>query len=267
MVRPATVEAMVEAGYVAAFLMGMTLGVIGAGGSILTVPILVYLFRVDPVLATAYSLFVVGATALVGACKYARNQLIDFRAAFLFGLPSVVGVFIVRLWGIPNLPVEILGLPKGSFILIVFATVMLVAAITMIRPTRLDPDALSSPRVRVPVIVAEGLVVGAVTGFVGAGGGFLIVPALVCFLRLPVRRAIGTSLIVIAAKSLVGFCGDIGQSQEIDWIFLLLFALISSVGIGVGAGLGARVPAARLKTVFGWFVLLTGIVIILVESL
>ena len=253
-------------GYFAALLMGLTLGMIGAGGSILTVPILVYLFGVDPVLATAYSLFVVGATALVGAAGCARAGRIDYRAAALFGLPSVAAVFSVRLWVIPNLPGEILGVPKGTFVLVVFALVMLAAAVTMIRPGKTSTAVGQAPaKTRVSVAVLEGVIVGGVTGFVGAGGGFLIVPALVYFLRLPIRLAIGTSLLVIAGKSLIGFCGDLAGSQIIDWGLLLAFAALSSIGIGVGVWLGAKVPAARLKVGFGWFVLITGITIVLVE--
>lgn len=264
---PSTLSNML-AGYLAALLMGMTLGTIGAGGSILTVPILVYLFHIDPILATAYSLFLVGATALVGALGYTKEKLIDYRAACFFGLPSVAGVFAVRRWGVPNLPDEILGLSNGSFILIIFAVVMILAAISMIRPTAKTPPAESNPgnSIQVLAVIIEGLVVGAITGFVGAGGGFLIVPALVFFLRLPVRTAIGTSLCVIAGKSLLGFCGDLGSSQSIDWKFLLQFTAISSLGIAIGTRLGGRVPAPRLKTGFGWFVLVTGATIIWVET-
>jgi uncharacterized membrane protein YfcA len=255
------------AGYVAALIMGLTLGMIGAGGSILTVPILVYIFGVDPILATAYSLFVVGATALVGALGFARAGTIDYRAAALFGLPSVGSVFAVRLWVVPNLPGEILGLEKGTFVLVVFALVMLLAAFCMIRPRKEAAVATeAAPKAaRVPIAIAEGLLVGAITGFVGAGGGFLIVPALVFFLQLPMRRAIGTSLLVIACKSLIGFCGDVGGSASIDWGFLFLFTAVSSIGIIAGVRLSAKVPAGRLKIAFGWFVLLTGITIILVE--
>lgn len=259
---------MMMEGYLAALLMGMTLGIIGAGGSILTVPILVYLFQIDPILATTYSLFLVGATALLGALGYAKEQLIDYRAACFFGLPSVVGVFAVRRWGVPNLPNEILGLPKGSFVLSVFAVVIIIAAFTMIRPTRKPPRPQASPRnsIRVVAVMIEGLVIGAITGFVGAGGGFMIFPALVFFLKLPVRTAIGTSLCVVGGKSLLGFCGDLGASQEIDWSLLLQFTVISSLGIALGTRLGDKVPATRLKVGFGWFTLLTGATIILVET-
>jgi len=255
-------------GYLAALLMGMTLGIVGAGGSILTVPILVYLFQIDPILATAYSLFLVGATALVGAIGYAKENLIDYRTACFFGFPSVVGVFVVRRWGVSNLPDEILGLTKGSFVLSIFALVMIMAAITMIRSTKNNSLPGAEPRsfIGASAAIIEGLLVGVITGFVGAGGGFLIVPALVFFLRLPVRTAIGTSLCIIAVKSLLGFCGDLGSSQTIDWSFLLQFTLISSLGIAIGTGLGGKVPADRLKVGFGWFVLLTGAVIIFVET-
>ncbi|MFT4546788.1 MAG: putative membrane protein YfcA [Verrucomicrobiales bacterium] len=257
-------------GYLAALIMGLTLGMIGAGGSILTVPILVYLFGVDPLLSTAYSLFVVGATAGVGAIAYARAGLIDYRSALVFGLPSVVSVFAVRLWIVPNLPEKLLGLERGTFVLVVLAVVMIAAAVSMIRPARArvtDGDDVGATLGGAWLVTIEGLVVGAVTGFVGAGGGFLIVPALVHFLRLPMRRAVGTSLFVIACKSLVGFCGDLGGSQEIEWRFLLGFAAVSCVGIGIGVWCGSKVPAKRLKVGFGWLVLLTGIAICVVELL
>jgi uncharacterized membrane protein YfcA len=269
-------------GYVAALLMGGTLGVIGGGGSILTVPILVYLFEVSPVNATAYSLFIVGLTGLVGAIGYIRAGTIDYRATWIFGIPSLVGVFLTRRFLMPSLPETIwsaarFSLSKELFIMLVFALVMLTAAIPMIRRrARSDPnpslggsaenDAAASRRHSIgPLAAIEGLVVGAITGFVGAGGGFLIIPTLVLLLRLPVKTAIGTSLLIIAIKSLLGFSGDLLGSLVIDWSLLFRFSALSIGGILLGVVFSRRIPGARLQSAFGWFILATGSCILLKE--
>jgi uncharacterized membrane protein YfcA len=258
-------------GYIAAVLMGTTLGLIGGGGSILTVPILVYLFGVDPVRATGYSLFVVGATALVGAVRFVRSGLVDGRSILLFGIPSLIGVYAVRRLVVPNLPEVIASVngfevTRGLFVMIVFAVVMMVAAGSMIVSRREDPppDRLGSHRAA-PLAALEGLVVGGVTGFVGAGGGFLIVPALVFLMGLPVRTAIGTSLLVITIKSLAGFGGELQASSGTDWRLLGIFSALAIAGILVGVELNHRVPANRLRPIFGWFVLAMGVAILLKE--
>jgi uncharacterized membrane protein YfcA len=258
-------------GWIAAILMGVTLGLIGGGGSILTVPILVYLLGVEPVRATGYSLFVVGMTALVGATRYVRTGFVDTRATVLFGLPSLVGVYAVRRWLVPALPDPLwsrgdLVVTKGLFVMVVFAIVMALAAGSMIVSKRPEPDPAKprTPRA-VPLAMLDGVVVGSVTGFVGAGGGFLIVPALVFLLGLPVRTAIGTSLLVIAIKSLAGFVGELQETTGTDWALLGGFSLLSAGGILTGTELNQRVPAARLKPAFGWFVLAMAAVIFVQE--
>lgn len=259
-------------GYIGAILMGLSLGLIGGGGSILTVPILVYLFLIDPVLATAYSLFIVGLTSLIGSFSHMRLGNIHWRTAIVFGIPSIAAVYATRAWLVPAIPDPIITLgttaiSKAIGILVFFALIMVAAAYSMIRKQKAASTAASGEEVRFnyPLILAEGSIVGMVTGIVGAGGGFLIIPALVLLAKLPMKQAVGTSLIIIAAKSLIGFTGDLKGHEVIDWNFLLTFSAIAVVGILAGSMLSKRIPNEKLKPAFGWFVLVMGIYIIAKE--
>lgn len=257
-------------GYIGAILMGLSLGLIGGGGSILTVPILVYLFSVDAVLATAYSLFIVGLTSLVGSFSHMRMGNIHWRTAIVFGIPSILAVYATRAWLVPAIPDPILNmdtfvLRKPIGILILFALIMVAAAYSMIHKSKAKATTTVSEQAvafNYPLILIEGIVVGTVTGIVGAGGGFLIIPALVLLAKLPMKQAVGTSLIIIAAKSLIGFTGDLKGSEVIDWNFLLVFSAIAIGGIIAGSMLSKRIPNEKLKPAFGWFVLVMGIYII-----
>lgn len=251
--------------YFLAVLVGATLGLIGSGGSILSVPVLVYVVGIEPMLATAYSLFVVGATALVGGLQKARQKLVDFQKVLLFGVPTVIAVFATRRFIVPEIPSKVfyiagLTLYKSTFIMLVFALVMFVAALRMILPSKTE---VSNDRVPHGYfrIALTGLSIGLIAGFVGAGGGFLIIPALVFLTRVPMKMAVGTSLFIIASQSLLGFLGDIGIEQRIDWHFLLCFTGFSVLGIFIGNALSGRIPGERLKTAFGWFVLAMAIYI------
>ncbi len=258
--------------YILAAMIGISLGLIGAGGSILTVPVLVYLAGVNPILATAYSLFVVGSTALVGGLQNLRKGLVDFRTAIVFGIPSILAVYVTRAFIMPSIPETIeplagYSIDKGIGLLIFFALLMVVTSVSMIRePKRTEIERLET-KYNYPLILIEGIGVGVLTGMVGAGGGFLIIPALVLFARLDMKLAVGTSLFVIAAKSLIGFIGDIQTGYEIDWSFLLVFTGFSIIGIFIGTWLGKFVDGRKLKKVFGWFVLLMGIYMILKETI
>jgi uncharacterized membrane protein YfcA len=258
-------------GYIGAMLMGLSLGLIGGGGSILTVPILVYLFSIDTVLATAYSLFIVGTTALFGSVSHMRMGNIHWRTALVFGIPSIAAVFATRAWVVPSMPDPLFQLgaspvSKALGFLVFFALLMVAAAYSMIRkPKKPVQQSGEQGRFNYPLILAEGLVVGTVTGLVGAGGGFLIIPALVLLARLPMKQAVGTSLIIIAAKSLIGFTGDLKGNEVIDWNFLLLFTVIAIAGIIAGSILSKRIPNEKLKPAFGWFVLVMGVYIIVRE--
>ncbi len=261
-------------GYIGAVVMGLSLGLIGGGGSILTVPILVYLFSVDAVLATAYSLFIVGLTALIGSFSHMRMGNIHWRTALVFGVPSILAVFATRAWLVPALPDPLFNIggeavSKSLGMLIFFALLMVAAAYSMIRKVKPgtpafagEKDNAQPPTFNYPLILGEGLVVGTITGLVGAGGGFLIIPALVLLAKLPMKQAVGTSLIIIAAKSLIGFTGDLRGNEVIDWNFLLLFSAIAIAGIIVGSILSKHVPNEKLKPAFGWFVLVMGVYII-----
>lgn len=256
-------------GYLAALLIGIVLGLIGGGGSILTVPILVYLLKIDPVTATAYSLFVVGTTALVGTFRNLPKKLVDFKTAFVFAAPALLAVYFSRLYFIPAIPEHLFTLGKFEVskdiaIMVLFAIIMLLAAYSMIRDRKASDSKAEEQVFNYPLIVVEGIVVGFLTGLVGAGGGFLIIPALVLLAKLPMKKAVATSLLIIAIKSLIGFVGDV-QNMTIDWKFLLFFTTLSVAGIFLGIYLNHWIDGRKLKKAFGWFVLLMGIYIIIME--
>lgn len=258
-------------GFVAAVFIGISLGLIGSGGSILTVPVLVYLFNVEPILATAYSLFIVGLTALAGSVRYMKDNLLSYKTAMVFSLPAFVAVFLTRIYLIPALPDIIIkfdgyDLSKGTFILIVFAVLMIMASVSMIKNNRPEIET-NNINFNYPLIFIEGFIVGVLTGLVGAGGGFLIIPALVLLARLPMKMAVGTSLLIIAVKSLIGFTGDIGSGQAIDWLFLFEVSAVAVTGIFIGVYLSKKIPGSKLKPSFGWFVLVMGVYIIIKEIL
>lgn len=256
-------------GYIASLIIGMSLGLIGGGGSILTVPVLVYLFGINPVLATAYSLFIVGSTSLIGAFPKYKHGLINIKTAVIFGIPSIAAVFATRKFIVPAIPevVFILGgfpVTKSLLMMLLFAVLMVVASVSMIREKAPVYEKPVKQKFNYPLILLEGIVVGMLTGLVGAGGGFLIIPALVLLSKLPMKQAVGTSLLIIAAKSLIGFTGDLSH-YEMDWKLLLTVTAIAMAGIFLGNWLNHRVPAEKLKKGFGWFVLVMGIYIIVKE--
>lgn len=256
-------------GYFGALLMGVVLGLIGSGGSILTVPILVYLLAVNPVTATAYSLFAVGATSLVGTVQNIKKKLVDFRTAIVFSIPAFIAVYITRKFIVPALPEHLFyvgdfAVTRDIGIMLFFAVIMILASISMIIEKKRKVDIEELVKFNYPLIIIEGAIVGVLTGIVGAGGGFLIIPALVILAKLPMKKAVATSLLIIAVKSLIGFIGDI-QNMEINWVFLLAFTAISVVGIFLGIYLNRFIPGKKLKKAFGWFVLAMGFYIVYME--
>lgn len=257
-------------GYVASLIIGISLGLIGGGGSILTVPVLVYLFGVNPVLATAYSLFIVGSTSLVGTYSKYRQGLVNLKTALIFGTPSILAVFATRKFIVPLIPDEVFTVgsflvTKSILLMILFAVLMVFASVSMIREKKNENgEPQGEQKFNYPLILIEGAIVGVLTGLVGAGGGFLIIPALVILSKLPMKQAVGTSLLIIAAKSLFGFTGDLGH-YKMDWTLLLMVTALAIIGIFVGNSLSHKIHGDKLKKGFGWFVLVMGIYIIAKE--
>jgi hypothetical protein len=258
------------AGYAGALIIGITLGLIGGGGSILTVPVFAYLFKIDPVLATAYSLFVVGLTAGIGSIQYYRKGMVDLKMAMTFAIPSLFAVYLTRLFIIPAIPDPLfqtgsITLSKPVAIMLFFATVMFFSAFSMIRDRQGEDPNKRPDRINYFMVFIEGSVVGVLTGLVGAGGGFLIIPALVLLARIPMKMAVGTSLVIICLKSLIGFIGDIQAGQSIEWIFLGTFSIIAIFGILLGSWFSNYIDGKKIKKGFGWFVLVMSIVILIKE--
>lgn len=258
-------------GYALAVLIGLLLSLLGGGGSILTVPVLVYVFGIEPVLATAYSLFIVGVSSLVGMFNYLRQGLASPKTALFFSFPSFVMVYIMRKFVVPQIPDQLgqvgnFVLSKNVLVMLVFALTMLLASSSMIRGRRTVSDDLAALRSQLnyPIIFVEGLLVGSLTGFVGVGGGFLIVPVLTVMLKLPMKFAVGTSLMIIAINSLMGFMGDVGNNA-IDWDFVMRFLGLSLLGVGIGAYASKFVSNQQLKPAFGWLTLLMGLWILVRE--
>ena len=256
-------------GYFGALVIGVVLGLIGGGGSILTVPVLVYLLAINPVTATAYSLFVVGASALVGAFKNMQKKLVDFRTAIVFSIPAFIAVYATRKYMVPAIPESLFSIggfeiTKNIGIMLFFAIIMILASVSMIRENGKKKADTGKISYNYPLIIIEGIVVGVLTGIVGAGGGFLIIPALVLLAKLPMKKAVATSLLIIAIKSLIGFIGDV-QNMNINWAFLAIFTGLSMVGMFIGIYLNKFIDGKKLKKGFGWFVLLMGIYIIWAE--
>lgn len=256
---------MVFLGYFAMGIVGVVLGLIGGGGAILTMPILVYLFSVTPVLATSYSLFIVGGASLIGVWRYHLQGLVEYRTALIFIFPSFIGTFLARQVVLPLLPEVLVQfsffvLTKDKLVMMAFATVMVAASWSMIRTKPSAPLEGNKKDWRaVMKLLAVGLGVGFVAGFVGAGGGFLIIPALVFFANLSMTAAVPTSLFIISMNSLVGFAGDLLSSVKVEWSFLIFSSLSAGGGLFLGTKLSKLFTPHHLKAGFGWFVLLMGL--------
>lgn len=254
-------------GYVASVFVGLVLGLLGGGGSILSIPILVYLFHIEPVRASAYSLFIVGITSLVGSIPKYREHLVNLRTGILFGIPSILTIFSTRKWIVPAIPEIVFEsgdfmLTKRFLLLGLFAVLMVIAAFPMIRGRR--EIASRQKRFRTFLVMVEGSLIGFLTGLVGAGGGFLIIPALVFLTGLPFKTAVGTSLFIISINSLIGFVGDV-LNYSMDWAFLAAITSLAIVGILIGNRLSSQVDSQLLKRSFGWLILLMGCFILFTE--
>lgn len=260
-------------GYIAAILIGISLGLAGSGGSILTVPVLVYLMGIDPLAATTGSLFIVGVTSLVGGLRAYSKKLLDFRAVSEFGFPSILSVFLTRHYLLPAIPEQLftigpVSVTRNLLLMLVFATLMLLASWSMIRNRETEEavPVAKEGRERVLPLMFFGLLIGMVTGLLGAGGGFLIIPTLVLFLGLDMKTAVGTSLMLIAINSLFGFLFSLSH-YEFNWPILLSFTALSIAGLFAGSFFSQKISSGSLRRGFGWFILVMGLFIILRELL
>ena len=253
-------------GYVGALFIGLVLGLTGGGGSILTVPILVYLMSINPVTATAYSLFIVGTTSTFGAIQNYRKNLVDIKNGFIFAIPSFIAVYLTRKFIVPRIPEIIVESPilitKETFLMLFFAVIMVFGALSVLKKKSQNTN--SEEKKNLILIGIQTFTIGIIIGLVGAGGGFLIIPSLILFTKLQMKKAVGTSLFIIALNSLVGFIGDV-QNLEIDWLFLLTFSSISVVGIFIGMYLTKYTNESQLKKIFAYFVLVMAAIILLKE--
>lgn len=255
-------------GYIAALFIGISLGLIGGGGSILTVPVLVYLFGINPVLSTSYSLFVVGSTSLVGAFNNYLKGLVRIKTALLFGLSSITTVFLTRKFLIPLIPEHIatiggFSLTEPIVTMVLFAILMVLASLSMIksRQNKTNETVADNNKVNLPKLLMYGVAIGIATGLLGAGGGFLLIPTLVLLVKLPMKEAVGTSLLIIALNSLISFTGDLGHFT-MNWFFLFKVTTIAIAGTFVGSLISKKIAGDKLKKGFGWFVLVMGIYIL-----
>lgn len=251
-------------GYLLSIFIGLSLGMIGGGGSILTIPILVYFFNIDPVVASTYSLFVVGITSLAGAFSHYQKGNVNLKMAVLFGVPSLVAVFIMRKWIMPMVPLHLVTigtfqLTKPILLMTVFAILMVVASVSMIRKKK---ELEINSNINYQRLVLLSIVVGTITGFVGIGGGFIIIPSLILFAGLPMKKAVGTSLTIMTISSLIGVTGDISRHEPINYPFLAIFSAFAIAGIVAGCYLTKYIHDARLKPAFGWFILCTGVFVL-----
>ena len=253
-------------GYFGALCIGLILGLTGGGGSILTVPILVYVMLIDPMIATAYSLFIVGTTSAFGAIQNYQKGFVDLKNGFLFAIPSFIALYLTRRILVPLIPDAILEQPflltKSTFLMVFFAVIMVLAAISMLKKKKEVVETVGN--IAISTLLFQTFTIGIIIGLVGAGGGFLIIPSLVLFAKLPMKKAVGTSLFIIAMNSLIGFLGDV-QTITIDWKFLSSFTGISIVGIFIGIYLNKYVNETQLKKGFAYFVLFMATFILVKE--
>lgn len=254
-------------GYILALLIGVSLGLIGSGGSILSIPILVYCFGVTPEVATTHSLFIVGLTAIAASYKHYRLGNLKMKIAIVFSIPSIIVLLLTRKYILPSIPEILISTPqftlsKHLLMMVLFSLLMVASAVFMIRSED-QSSGDGSPSTLKLILIAIG--VGLVTGLLGAGGGFLIVPALLLYARLDVKYAIATSLTIITINCLIGFIGDLINEVQFNKMLLLKVSVMAIAGMLAGIKLSKKLDGQKLKPLFGWFVLLMGIFILAKE--
>lgn len=252
--------------WICALLIGLSLGLLGSGGSILTIPVLVYVAHTNPALAINYSLFIVGLTAAVGTIRFAITRELQIKETLFFASASVSTVFIVRGFLVPLLPAEIIianyTIQVESLLMLLLVVVMLFSAKAMIAEVKFIQQDTQQSKAKV---IANGTAVGAITGVTGAGGGFLIVPSLIINLRFSFLQATASSLFIVFLNSAIGFLTGYKNFKTYDWSFLILFALVSITGLFIGTFIKNKFNLILLRKFFGYFIIAVAIYIILKE--
>lgn len=256
-------------GFVLIIVIGLLVGLFGGGGSILTVPVLVYLFAIPATLSTTYSLALVSITSLIAAIPHIVQKKLSFKKILQFGIPSLLSLYIVRAYILPSIPATftLLGfeVEKNLFMMLFFSVLMLTSGFFMIKQKKNNPDCFDCPYNHFVLMIA-GLIEGIITGIVGAGGGFIIVPVLMIFGKLSLKQAVANSLFIIGVKSLIGFLGS-HDIFSLDFYFLVKILAIALVGMYFGIQLNKKLDAKQLKPIFGYFVVVMGCIILINELL
>jgi uncharacterized membrane protein YfcA len=255
-------------GYFGAFLTGLILGLLGGGGALISIPVLVYLFHIEASVATGYSLFLIGITASTGAVTNLRKKTVDLPTLLYYGLPSVVSIYCMRRYIVPAIPDVIFQigayqLTKNNLILTLLSVVIFAVAYNMISTNKVASD--NEHHSNYTKLIATAIFIGAFLGMVGAGGGFLMIPALFHYANLDMKKSIGTSLVLVAINSFVGFWGDVHSNQTMEWSFLFAFSSFSVVGMFTGSYWAGKTDNRLLKKYFAWFMLAVGSYILIKE--
>ncbi len=261
-------------GYIASLLVGTLFGILGSGGSIFTIPILVYLLNIKPISATTYSFFIVFITAFIGSLQNFKNKQTHFQSVIYFGIASIIAVFVTRVFILPIIPDIIIDnwLTKNTFIMILFSVLMIFAAYAMIKKQAIvtankqTTATINKEKIRNQTLILYGTVLGVISGIIGVGGGFLIIPLLVYAAHITMQQAASTSLVIISLNAAIGFIGSL-QNTQLNWKFLMLYSTFSVIGILIGLKIVSKISSAQLKPIFGWMILIMGIVILTKELL
>ena len=261
-------------GYTSAIIVGLLVALVGAGGSILTVPILVYLLGVAPVAATGYSLLIIGITSFASTFGYVFRKLINYKIVLSFGIPSIIAVYSTRKYLLPIIPDEIFEyhnflITKDTGLMFLLGILIMTSAFSMISVKKSYKPEIAKPTVPTfqysRMILIEGLIIGILTGLVGTGGGFMIIPALVILCKLPMKEAVGSALMIAACKSSIGFLGEIGNNPNIDYQMIGIFTALAMIGIVIGSFISNKVSGYRLRSSFGYFLLIIAFFILIRE--
>lgn len=255
-------------GFSISVIIGILLGLLGSGGSVLALPMLVYTFGLNEKIATAYSLFVVGIGSLFGVVKHIKN--VHWNSVFIFGLPSILGVWSMRHYIVPRLSEVFFSLGSFDFthrmsVFGLFSFLMLGVSYNMLNNKKEDNKVPKNTQYKYLIFVAEGFILGSITGYIGAGGGFLIIPALMWLAKLDIRKALATSLLIITLSSLLGFFLGDAQTIEIDWDFLFKISLLVILGIFIGSFLSRHTNEKSLKKIFAYFIIGMAVTILTIE--